>query len=179
MDTIKENSHKAIIQTAAASSLGKMILRSCIKENIPVINVVRRDEQVKVLKEIGAKYIVNSSNRNFEYELKKHIDSLNATAAFDCVGGEMTGSLINLLGKNSVVYVYGMLSQEKIAEIDPAELIFNRKKIEGLWTQEIIKRKGAYYMLKVLKKIVKELSGTLKTDIANEFDLGEIDTALN
>lgn len=66
LEKTKEGGHKAIIHTAAASSLGRMLNRLFIPEGIPIINVVRRDEQAEILKNEGAKYILNSTDSNFE-----------------------------------------------------------------------------------------------------------------
>mmetsp|Transcript_22398 Transcript_22398/g.22086 ORF Transcript_22398/g.22086 Transcript_22398/m.22086 type:complete len:266 (+) Transcript_22398:30-827(+) len=132
MDIIKEQKHQAVIQTAAASAIGKMLLRYCMHENIPIVNIVRRQEQVEMLREIGAPYILNSSDENFQQELRKLSVNLNATVAFDCVAGEMTGTLINAMCENSVVYVYGSLSRQNIGGIDPSALIFSNKRVEGL-----------------------------------------------
>jgi NADPH2:quinone reductase len=71
LDKTKTGGHKAIIHTAAASSLGRMLNRIFAPEEIPIINVVRKEEQVEILKKEGAKYILNSETPTFEEDLKK------------------------------------------------------------------------------------------------------------
>lgn len=87
----KEYKAQAIIQTAAASQLGRMIVRVCQDERIPLINVVRREEQVKILKDHNAEYILNSSEPDFEEKLAELAKKLRATVCFECIGGKATG----------------------------------------------------------------------------------------
>lgn len=67
VDTYKKWSHyeqkpKGLINTAAASALGRMMNKYCQREGIPLLNIVRRKEQVKILEEEGAKFIIDTSN---------------------------------------------------------------------------------------------------------------------
>lgn len=60
LNKVKAANVKAVVHTAAASSLGRMMNRLFASEGISVINVVRRDEQVELLKKEGAKIVLNS-----------------------------------------------------------------------------------------------------------------------
>jgi NADPH:quinone reductase len=62
---------RGIINTAAASALGRMVIQLGKKNGIPVISVVRREEQVEMLKSAGAEHVLNSSDPDFEKEMKK------------------------------------------------------------------------------------------------------------
>lgn len=66
LNKVKSAGVKAIVHTAAASSLGRMMNRLFSNEGIPIINVVRRDEQVELLKKEGAKIVLNSEKEGFE-----------------------------------------------------------------------------------------------------------------
>lgn len=87
LDKTKTGNHQAIIHTAAASSLGRMLNRLFNEENIPIINVVRREEQMELLKKEGAKYILNSETPNFEEDLKRLATELHADYCFEAIGG--------------------------------------------------------------------------------------------
>ena len=54
----KTNGKKGIIHSAAASALGRMLNRRCQTLGIPLLNIVRREEQAELLKSEGAKYVV-------------------------------------------------------------------------------------------------------------------------
>ena len=147
-------------------------------EKIPIINIVRRPEQEASLREIGAEHVLNSNSENFQEELTKLSVNLNATVAFDCVSGEMTGILVNCMCENSVVYVYGSLSKEPIKGINPSAIIFNNKRVEGLWLQKWIKSKNILQRWNISNKVVGLLPTILKTDISKEFSLDGVNDAL-
>src|SRR6516164_5396496 len=82
--TMRTEGHQAIVHTAAASNLGQMLNRICLKDNVGLVNIVRKAEQVDVLRKAGATYVCNTSSPTFMDELT---DALAATVAFDAIGG--------------------------------------------------------------------------------------------
>lgn len=85
--TMRAESHTALLHTAAASNLGQMLQKLCIADGIDLVNVVRKPEQEKILKDIGAKYVVNSTSENFRDELVDALAATGATIGFDATGG--------------------------------------------------------------------------------------------
>jgi NADPH:quinone reductase len=79
----KKNNHKAIINDAACSALGKILVKYCKKIDLPLINIVRRKEQVEILKELEAEYVLDSSTETFEADLLEIAQKLEATGFFD------------------------------------------------------------------------------------------------
>lgn len=94
VDTMRLDNHKGIIHTAAASNLGQMLNRICLDEDVPLVNVVRKQEQVDLLKSQGAKVVVNSSDDDFMDQLADAIAETNASLAFDATGGGRLGDQI-------------------------------------------------------------------------------------
>lgn len=93
VETMKTEGHKALVNTAAASSLGIMLNRICQADGIDLVNIVRKPEQEAMLREeIGAKYVVNSSSETFKKDLTKALIETGATIGFDAAGG---GTLAN------------------------------------------------------------------------------------
>lgn len=87
VETAKMEGHKAIIHLAAASNLGQMLNRICLEDGMDLVNIVRKQEQVDLLKGIGAKYVVNSSDDDFMAQLRSAIDETGAYLGFDPIGG--------------------------------------------------------------------------------------------
>ena len=58
MQMVREGKHKAMVNNAAASSLGKMLIRLSISRGIPLINIVRKEEHVSALKALGAIHVL-------------------------------------------------------------------------------------------------------------------------
>ncbi|HEX5690590.1 MAG TPA: hypothetical protein VFX76_11340, partial [Roseiflexaceae bacterium] len=81
-----------LVHTAAASNLGQMLAKICLKDGIPLVNIVRSDAQAKTLKSIGARYVVNSTSPSFMEDLTVALKETDATLAFDAIGG---GKLAN------------------------------------------------------------------------------------
>jgi NADPH:quinone reductase-like Zn-dependent oxidoreductase len=86
-ETMRRENHKALVHTAAASNLGQMLNKICLKDNIPLVNIVRSAEQAAILRKIGARHIVDSSAGSFMDDLTDALVETGATIAFDAIGG--------------------------------------------------------------------------------------------
>ena len=173
----KTQKRGAIINTAGASALGKMVGRLGKQQGIPVISVVRRDEQVDMLKNEGFEYVLNSESTTFEDELKDLSYQLNATLIFDAVGGKLTQQILNSVPKESRVFIYGKLSSEPL-EINPSEMIFSGKHIEGFWLNNWLKNKSLIDNIRNTRKIQSLLTNELSTKIYEKFPPGKIIKAI-
>ena len=95
LDKCKEYKARAVVQTAAASQLGRMVIKLFKENRIPLINVVRRAEQVEMLqKEYGAEYVLNSSDQDFDEKLYELCKKLDANVGLECIAGEMPGRIL-------------------------------------------------------------------------------------
>ncbi|MGA2996163.1 zinc-binding dehydrogenase [Bradyrhizobium sp.] len=125
-ETMRREGHKALVHTAAASNLGQMLNKICIKDGIGLVNIVRKAEQAEILRKIGAKYVVDSSSPTFMSDLTNALAETGATIAFDAIGGgKLPGQILTCMeaainreakaysryGSNvhKQVYLYGML----------------------------------------------------------------------
>jgi NADPH:quinone reductase-like Zn-dependent oxidoreductase len=130
-ETMRREGHKALVHTAAASNLGQMLNKICIKDGIPLVNIVRSKEQADILHKIGAKYVVDSTAPSFLGDLTNALVETGATIAFDAIGGgKLAGDILNCMevainktakeysryGSNvhKQVYVYGALDVRPI-----------------------------------------------------------------
>jgi NADPH:quinone reductase len=101
MHEARRGRHLAVVQTAAASALGRMIVKLGNRLSIPVINVVRRAEQVGLLRGLGAKYVLNSSEPEFDKRLRELCHELGASIGFDAVAGEMSALVLRAQPRGS------------------------------------------------------------------------------
>ena len=85
--TLRAEGHRAVVHTAAASSLGQILVRLCRQEGVPLVNVVRRAEQVETLRALGAEHVCDSGQPTFAEDLQSAIKATGATLGFDAVGG--------------------------------------------------------------------------------------------
>lgn len=94
VETVKREGHVGLVHTAAASNLGQMLNRICLADGMPLINVVRSQAQIDLLKGQGAKYVFDSTSETFMADLTAALVETGITCAFDAIGGGKLGSLI-------------------------------------------------------------------------------------
>jgi NADPH2:quinone reductase len=94
VETMNLEGHSALVHTAAASNLGQMLNKVCLADDIALVNVVRREEQAQILRELGAKHVCDSSSPNFKADLTDALAETGATIAFDATGGGKLGGQI-------------------------------------------------------------------------------------
>ena len=94
VETMRAEGFSALVHTAAASNLGQMLVKLCAEDGIPLVNIVRSEAQVELLKGIGAEHVVNSSADGFMASLVTAIDATGARLGFDAIGGGTMASTI-------------------------------------------------------------------------------------
>jgi NADPH:quinone reductase len=164
----RKEGHKAIIQTAGASALGKMIIRLGIEHKIPVISIVRREEQSIQLHEIGAENVLNSSDPRFDRELLVLSKKLNATVCLDAVAGEVAGKVLTLMPTDSKMISYGALSEQAIP-VNAGVLLFQNKKMEGFWLTNWIQKIGLSQFHSNAIEVQKQLGSLFHSEIHKIF----------
>ena len=133
LETARRDGHHAVVHTAAASNLGRMLVRVCRADGVGLVNVVRSPEQVALLRSLGAEHVCDSSADDFTDRLRDAVAATGATAAFNAVGGgPLTGQILTAMESvlrgtgayspygSSVrkqVYVYGRLDTRPL-EVD-------------------------------------------------------------
>jgi len=132
IETMRREGHKALVHTAAASNLGQMLNKICLKDGIALVNIVRSQEQADLLRKIGARHVVDSSSSGFMDDLVQALADTGATIAFDAIGGgKLAGQIltameaaINRTAKTAYsrygssvhkqVYIYGSLDTRPV-----------------------------------------------------------------
>jgi len=94
LETMRREGHSALVHTAAASNLGQMLVKLCIKDGVPLVNVVRKPDQEEILKSLGAVHVCNSESPSFSTDLVEALKATSATLAFDATGGGTLASQI-------------------------------------------------------------------------------------
>lgn len=172
MEPIHRGVFKSFVQTAAASQLGRMIQRISKKAGVLSVHIVHRHSLKLELESQGWEYVLDSSEPNFEKDLREISKKLNIRYAIDAVAGPMTGALVRNLPEKSQVIVYGVLSG-KSCEADPGDLIFKDMQIRGFWLSHWIKEKRAIQLPLVFHRLNKLLKEEAQTQVANRLNLEE------
>lgn len=112
------NQHQTtILHTVGASALGKMLIRYGKRVGIEVISIVRKPEAEKVCRDLGCKYVLNSTDEDFYNKLKNICTATKCKLAFDAVGGSLTSTVLNAMIDGAECYVYGGLSEQPVTNI--------------------------------------------------------------
>jgi len=187
VETMRAEGHKAIIHAAAASSLGQMLNRICIADGIDLVNIVRREEQEALLRDMGAKYVVNSSSETFLADLTAAIAETGATIAFDPIGGgQLASDILNCMeaaitqdveeysvyGSDTYkqVYIYGALNRGPIT--------LNRNfgfawGVNGFLLFNALGKLGADTVMAMRKRVAEEITTTFASRYTHEVSLAE------
>ena len=173
----RKEKHKAMVNNAAASSLGKMLMRLCDVYGIPLIHIVRKEEHLQELTQAGADHVLNSQSPDFASDLKHLAEQLGATLFLDAVSGKQTSVLLNAAPAGTKLVAYARLSGENITA-DPADLITEDKKIVGFQLGNWLHQQSLPSKLLFLRRVKKHLDQELSSTIRYRTPLREVEAAL-
>lgn len=188
VETMRREGHSALVHTAAASNLGQMLNRICIADGIPLVNVVRSEEQVEILRSIGAEYVVDSSVESFFEDLARAITATGATLAFDAVaGGSMSDTILrameDALGANQTAFSrYGTSTPKQVyiyGSLNPEPTVLSRTygsswAVARYLVLNALKKFGDETTLALKERIVRELSTTFASSYKATLSLSDV-----
>jgi NADPH:quinone reductase-like Zn-dependent oxidoreductase len=191
VETMRLEGHTALVHTAAASNLGQMLVRICEADGVELVNIVRKPEQVELLRSIGAEHVCNSTAGSFTGDLVDTLTATGATIAFDAVGGgPLAGQLLTAMeaaviaradpatpftrygsSVHKQVYIYGSL--------DRGPTQFTRTfgtawGIGGWLLTNFLIRVGPEAGQRLRQRVVDELTTTFASHYAREITLDEV-----
>ena len=170
---------KTIVQNAAGGQVAEFVRVFAKKSGIEVVNIVRKDEHIEKLKGEGVEYVLNSTAEDFEEKLKEIAKDMEASLAFDAVGGDATGVLMNNLPAGSEVVLYGGLSGVDLQGIDSLEVIFGNKKLYGFDLNKWIGTQSRIEYQRIAGEIQDMiLAGKIETAISARFPVDDIVNAI-
>lgn len=170
----RKKGHRAMVQTGAASSVGRMILKLGQKFNVPIVHVVRRQGQVDLVRSMGGEYILSTHQDDFDTQLRELCHRLHITQAFDAVSGEMTSRLLRAMPDEAEVTVYGTLAGAR-SEISPRAFIFHNQQVNGFWINRWLSQAGIIGLLHAGWQMQKLLADEVfNTQIQARLPLAEV-----
>jgi len=186
-ETMRAEGHKALVHTAAASNLGQMLNKICLADGIDLVNVVRSPAQAKILSDIGAKHIVDSSAASFQDDLVQALVDTGATIAFDAIGGgKLAGQLLNAMeiaaNKTAKVYSrYGSTTYKQVyiyGGLDTSPTILNRAfgmswGLGGFLLTPFLIKVGAEKTQQLKDRVAAEIKTTFASHYTAEISLAE------
>ncbi|KTF67955.1 zinc-binding dehydrogenase [Sphingomonas sp. HT-1] len=188
VETARREGHKAIVHTAAASNLGQMLQKLCLADGIPLVNIVRSEEQAAILRGIGATHVLNSKDEDFRARLTDAVAETGATIAFDAIGGGTLGSDILQAMEAAAVramaeysrygsdqfkqlYIYGALD---LAPTTLNRLAFGFQwSVSGWLLMPFLQRAGGETVGAMRRRVLAELTTTFASRYTRTIGLAE------
>ena len=191
IETMKMENHTALVHTAAASNLGQMLVKICIADEIPLVNIVRKSEHVELLKNLGAEYVCNTSDESFMNDLVAALVATGATLGFDATGGgnngELPGQILSAMeiaanktakeysryGSDTYkqVYIYGGLDQSPTVLKRAYGMSWG---LGGWLLTPMIGRIGMEKFGQMRMRVAKEIKTTFTSSYAEEISFEEM-----
>jgi NADPH:quinone reductase len=185
LETMRREGHSALVHTAAASNLGQMLVKLCAKDDVPLVNIVRKPDQEELLRALGAVHVCNSASPSFETDLTEVLAVTSATIAFDATGGgtlasqilngmekaaNSTGAAYSRYGStvHKQVYIYGGL------DTSPTTLVRNFGMAWGIggWLLTyFLQTAGGETIQRLRNRVAAELTTTFASAYTREVSL--------
>ena len=188
VETMRMENHTALIHTAAASNLGQMLIKICNAEDVPLVNVVRRNEHIDMLKDLGAEHVCNSSEDDFMNQLVESIVQTGATLGFDATGGGKLASQILTameVAANKTATEYSRYGSDKFKQVyiygglDRSPTTLTRSfgfswGLGGWLLTPFIGKIGTEKFQELRKRVADEIDTTFASSYTKEISLEEV-----
>lgn len=187
VETMRNMGHSSLVHTAAASNLGQMLNKICLKDGVPLVNIVRKEEQAEILRGIGAKHIVNSTSPTFMEDLIAALMETGATLGFDAIGGgPLAGQLLIAMeaaasrkmkeysrygsGQETQVFIYGRLDMSPTLVPPGVGFAWN---LSGYLLTPFLQKAGKEIRARMYKRVIDELTTTFASHYTKRISLAE------
>lgn len=163
-----------LLQTAAGSTLGRVVLQLARLRGFRTINVVRRRAQVEELKALGADEVIATDDEDLVERVKEITGREGLSKAIDAVGGPVGGAVVRALGRGGVMLVYGLLSMEPIP-VDSGRMIFMTSTIRGFWLGDWFRTAPPERQMAVTTELLRLMAaGEVVPPVEAEYPLAEV-----
>lgn len=172
-----------LLQSAASSSLGRMIVRLGQHCGFRTLNLVRRDAQVAPLKALGADHVAvfdgaHGSADDLRNIIRTATGQTGIQWAVDPVGGETASAIVQCLGPGGSMLVYGTLSNAPM-QLSPRTLMTVGSRVEGFWLGNFMSAVSLPFKLRLVRRITGLIrTGVLATEIRASFPLEDVTAAV-
>lgn len=172
-----------LLQTAAGSAVGRMVIRLGKRYGFSTINVVRREAQAEELKAEGADAVVHFDPNEHDAKtlhdaIKEITDGAGVLYAIDPVGGTTATAVAGCMGKAGRLLVYGTMTTEPMS-ISPRHMIGQGSSIQGFWLTNYMDDLGLFGKIKLVRKLGKLIGEeVLSSEVSDRFPLQNIADAV-
>jgi NADPH:quinone reductase-like Zn-dependent oxidoreductase len=176
-----------LLQTAAASSVGKFVLQLAQQYRFKTINVIRRREQETIIRNLGGNEVISTDDQDLRARLQELTAGKGVERAIDCVAGELGAEIARNLAPAGTMLVYGALSSHR--QTDPAKfimplfaprLIYSTATVRGWWLQRWVPSRPLAEVRAATSDLLTMLSnGTLTPPAIVRYSLKDFQEAVH
>jgi NADPH:quinone reductase len=188
IETMRREGHNALVHTAAASNLGQMLVKLCREEDVPLVNIVRRPKQERILRSIGAVHVCDSSAPSFRSDLTEAVGVASATLAFDATGGgKLASQILSAMeaaasASMSAYSRYGSTVRKQVyiyGGLDPNPTVLTRNfgfawNVGGWLLTPFLQSIGPERFSELRARVAAGLTTTFASSYANEVSLADV-----
>lgn len=188
VETARALGHTALVQTAAASNLGLMLNRICLKDDLQLVNIVRSPDQVALLKQEGATHVLDSTQPDFLVALTDALAVTGATIAFDAVGGgRLAGDVLSCMesalnrtagefsryGSSTIkrIYIYGGLDA---GSIELRQSMGKAWSVNGWLLTNFLREVGPTRISELKARVASEVATTFASHYSDRLSLAQV-----
>jgi NADPH:quinone reductase len=188
IETMRREGHTALVHTAAASNLGQMLVKLCQEEDVPLVNIVRKPKQERILRSIGAVHVCDSSAPSFRSDLTEAVGVTSATLGFDATGGgKLASQILSAMeaaasASMSAYSRYGSTVRKQVyiyGGLDPSPTLLTRNfgfawSVGGWLLTPFLQSIGAERFSELRARVAAGLTTTFASSYANEVSLADV-----
>jgi mitochondrial enoyl-[acyl-carrier protein] reductase / trans-2-enoyl-CoA reductase len=166
-----------LIQSAANSAVGSAVIQLAKARGLRTINIVRREEVVSDLKQLGADVVIVGTE-NLVERINEATGSASIKLALDAVGGSTFTLLVAALGMGGTLVSYSQ-AVHKAAFVTPADLIFKQITITGFWLAQWFAEASSAEKQALFQQLIPLVAkGQLKLAVDSCYALDQISEAV-
>ncbi|MHA3018906.1 zinc-binding dehydrogenase [Mycobacterium sp. BMJ-28] len=186
VETMRREGHSGLVHTAAASNLGQMLVKLCLADGVPLVNIVRKPEQEELLRSLGAVHVCNSGSSSFATDLTEALKTTSATLAFDATGGgPLANQILSAMERaaqatteqeyspygssvHKQVYIYGALDPRPVTLGNGFGLAWG---VGGWLVSSFLASAGLETLVRLRSRVAAELTTTFASSYSREVSL--------
>ena len=140
---------------------------------------MRREEQAEMLRnDLKVKFVVNTGEKGWQKQFGMICLKTRPTVCLECISDSMTGLMMDFMGFETTVILYGLLSDKPAGGINTIGFIGKKMTLESyLLTNDLARMTLAQYMELVLRA-EPLYRGDLSTVVQKRFGLHQIKEAV-
>lgn len=167
-----------VLQNAAGSTLGRIVLQMAKLKGYKTINFVRRRAQVEELLALGADSVICTEDADVLKQVMTLTNGKGVAGALDAVGGSTGALTLNCVAPGKTMIVYGLLSGQP-TPINTGEMIGKGTTVRGFWLVQWLKSKEQGERAATFINLMQLMAtGKIVPPVEAEYDLGDFQEAI-